>query len=112
MTAEVPVTFESEALITQDPETPDLVPSESSAASITEPGGASSFPKVLRRRLDKFFSDQNITHKADRTMWVKIAVGLAVLLGAWIALYTLKPDSWNFVAFYLLGGLRSEEHTS
>ena len=91
-TAEAPVTFGSELLITQDPETPDLVPSESSAASIIEPVGASSFPKVLRRRLDKFFSDQNITHKADRTMWVKIAVGLAVLVGAWIALYALRPD--------------------
>ena len=76
------MTFESEAVIIQDPETPDLVPSESSAASIAEPVGASSFPKVLRRRLDKFFSDQNITHKADRTMWFKIAVGLAVLVGA------------------------------
>src|SRR6266436_5427476 len=105
MTAEAPVTFESEVLITQDPETPDLVPSESSAASISEPVGASSFPKVLRRRLDKFFADQHITHKADRTMWVKIAVGLAVLVGSWIALYTLKPDSWKFVALYLLGGL-------
>src|SRR5260370_41846170 len=68
MTAEVPVTFESEVLITQDPETPDLVPSESSAASITEPVGASSFPKVLRLRLDNFLADQNSTHKADRTM--------------------------------------------
>jgi linoleoyl-CoA desaturase len=105
MTAEAPVTFESEVLITQDPETPDLVPSESSAASISEPVGASSFPKVLRRRLDKFFADQNITHKADRTMWVKIAVGLAVLVGAWIALYALRPNSWKFVALYLLGGL-------
>src|SRR5258707_12373399 len=102
MTAEVPVTFESEVLITQDPETPDLVPSESSAPSITEPVGGSSFPKVLRRRLDKFFADQNITHKADRTMWFKIAVGLAVLVGAWIAVCALRPDSWTFVVLYLL----------
>ena len=97
--------FESETVITQEPETADLVPSESSAASITETVGASSFPKVLRRRLDKFFADQSISYKADRTMWVKIAVGLAVLVGAWIALYALRPDSWMFVALYLLGGL-------
>ncbi len=38
-------------------------------------------------------------------MWVKIAVGLAVLVGAWIALYALRPGSWKFVALYLLGGL-------
>src|SRR5579862_5511974 len=105
MIAEARVTFRSQILITQDPETPDLVPSESSAASITEPIGPSSFPKVLRRRLDKFFSDQNITHKADGTMWVKVAVGSAVLVGTWIALYALRPGSWKFVALYLLGGL-------
>src|SRR6202044_3768428 len=105
MTAEAPVAFETEVSITQDPETPDLVPSEPSAAVVTEPVGASSFPKVLRRRLDKFFADGNIPYKADRTMWVKIAVGLAVLGGAWIALYALRPDSWKFIALYLLGGL-------
>src|SRR5271163_2165890 len=105
MIAEAQVTFESEAVIAQEPETPDLVPSESSAASITEPSSACSFPKVLRRRLDRFFADQSITPKADRTMWVKIAAGLAVLAGAWIALYALRPDSWKFVALYLLGGL-------
>jgi linoleoyl-CoA desaturase len=105
MTAEAPVTLESEVLITQEPETPDLVPSESAAASIIEPVGASSFPKVLRRRLDRFFVEHNIAYKADCTMWVKIAVGLAVLVGAWIALYALRPDSWRFVALYLLGGL-------
>ena len=106
MVAEAPVTFQSETVITQDPETPDLVPSESSAASGTETvSTSSSFPKVLRGRLDKFFVDHNINYKADRTMWVKIAVGLAVLVGAWIALYALRPDSWKFVALYLLGGL-------
>jgi fatty acid desaturase len=38
-------------------------------------------------------------------MWVKIALGLAVLAGSWIALYALNPDSWKFVALYLLSGL-------
>ena len=99
------MTSETEGVITQDPETADLVPSEASAASILEPAGVPSFPKVLRRRLDSFFADQNITPKADRTMWVKISVGLAVLAGSWIALYALRPDSWKFVALYLLGGL-------
>src|SRR3984957_4366948 len=105
MTAEAPVAFEGDGLITQDPDTPDLVPAEPSAAAFTQPLGAFSFSKVLRRRLDKFFADGNIPYKADRTMWVKIAVGLAVLGGAWIALYALRPDSWKFVALYLLGGL-------
>ncbi len=103
--AEAPVTFKTEAVITQEPEAADLVPSETLATSISEPVGASSFPKVLRRRLDRFFVDHNITPKADRAMWLKIAVGLAILLGAWIALYALRPGSWKFVALYLLGGL-------
>jgi len=100
-----PVTFETEAMIAQEPETADLVPSEASASPMFEPVGASSFPKVLRRRLDSFFADPKISPKADRTMWVKIAVGLAFLGGSWIALYAFRPGSWKFIALYLLGGL-------
>jgi linoleoyl-CoA desaturase len=99
------LTLETDAVIAQDSEVADLVPPETSASPRIEPVSASSFPKVLRRRLDRFFADQSITPKADRTMWVKIAAGLAVLAGAWIALYALRPDSWKFVALYLLGGL-------
>jgi linoleoyl-CoA desaturase len=73
--------------------------------SVVDLSCASPFPKVLRRRLDDFFSHGNISPKADRTMWVKIAVGLAVLAGSWIALYTLKPDSWRFVGLYLLNAI-------
>jgi linoleoyl-CoA desaturase len=105
MIAEAPVTFETEGMIAQEQETADLVPSEASASPTMELVGASSFPKVLRRRLDSFFADQNTSPKADPMMWVKIAMGLAVLLGAWIALYALRPDSWKFVALYLLGGM-------
>ncbi|MGA8622877.1 MAG: acyl-CoA desaturase [Candidatus Sulfotelmatobacter sp.] len=106
MIAEAPVTFETEAVVPQEHELADLVPSETSALPIIEPvGGSSSFPKVLRSRLDRFFADHNISPKADRTMRVKIAAGLAILGGSWIALYALRPDSWKFVALYLLGGL-------
>ncbi len=84
----------------------DLVPSETSPKGpVKELAGESSFPKVVRCRLDKFFTDRNISPKADSTMWIKIAVGLAVLAGSWIALYAFNPDSWKFVALYLLGGL-------
>jgi linoleoyl-CoA desaturase len=99
------VAFESETLTTQAGDTADLVPSESAASTIFEPTDGSSFPKVLRRRLDEFFADQKISPKADRTMWVKILAGMAVLVGVWIALYALKPDSWKFLALYVLGGL-------
>ena len=105
MIAEAPVKFESEGVISQAPNAPDLVPSEASASPIIEQGGAASFPKVLRSRLDRFFADQNISPKADRAMRLKIATGLAVLGGSWIALYALSPGSWRFVALYLLGGL-------
>ena len=84
----------------------DLVPSDASRRELAgDVSNPSSFPRVLRRRLDRFFADQNISPKADRAMWVKVSVGLAVLLGSWIALYALRPGSWSFVALYLLGGL-------
>lgn len=99
------MTFETEAMIAQEPETADLVPPEAPVVPIFEPVGGSSFPKVLRRRLDSFFADPRISPKADRAMWVKIAVGLAVLVGTWVVLYTFRPNSLRFVAIYLLGGL-------
>jgi linoleoyl-CoA desaturase len=106
MFAEAPLTSEIEAAIPLKPDIDDLVPSESAARHhVSDHAGTPSFPKVLRRRLDKFFADGNISPKADRTMWVKIAAGLTMLAGSWIALYVFKPDSWKFVALYLLGGL-------
>ena len=100
------MTSETEAVTTLKPDMDDLVASEALLRqSVGDAAGVSSFPKVLRRRLDKFFADGNISPKADRMMWGKIAAGLAMLAGSWIALYLLKPDSWKFVALYLLGGL-------
>jgi linoleoyl-CoA desaturase len=100
------VTSETATVVARTPDIDDLVPSEASPRqSAADPAGASSFPKVLRRRLDRFFADEKISPKADRTMWVKIATGLAVLAGSWVAIYALKTDSWEFVALYLLGGI-------
>jgi len=89
------VAFQPEAVIADQPDIADLVPSETSASPIIESSGASSFPKVLRSRLDRFFADRRISPKADRTMWVKIAMGLAVLAGAWIA-----PVSYTHLDVY------------
>jgi linoleoyl-CoA desaturase len=100
------VTLETEAGINQQPDIADLVPPEAVLRqTVVDVSGADSFPKVLRRRLEKFFAEGNISPKADSMMWVKIAAGLAVLAGSWIALYALRPGSWKFVALYLLGGL-------
>jgi linoleoyl-CoA desaturase len=100
------VTSETEVVITLNQDMDGLLPSEAwLRQSVGDPIGPPSFPKVLRRRLDRFFADQNISPKADPTMWVKIAAGLAVLAGSWIAIYAFKPDSWRFVALYVLGGL-------
>jgi len=96
--------FAAEATIAEAPDAADLVPPENSAPTI-EPGSASSFPKVLRRRLESFFANADLSPKADPMMWGKIAIGIAVLAGSWIALYVLHPAAWAFVALYVLGGL-------
>jgi linoleoyl-CoA desaturase len=104
--AEAPVKSETEAAISLKPDIDDLVPCEASPPhAVDDVANVSSFPKVLRRRLDNFFSDGHISPKADRAMWVKIALGLAVLAGSWIVLYALNPGSWKFIAVYLLNGL-------
>jgi linoleoyl-CoA desaturase len=100
------VTFETEAVITLPADAYDLGSAENvSGRLVDDSASVTSFPKVLRRRLDKFFADGNISPKADRSMWVKITAGLAVLVGSWIALYAFRPTSWKFVALYVLGGL-------
>jgi len=84
----------------------DLVPSEAVARlQAGDPVVVSSFPKVLRRRLDRFFAEGNISPKANGMMWTKIAAGLAVLAGSWIAIYAFRPGAWKFAGLYLLGGL-------
>lgn len=104
--AEALVALETKATLALKPDMDDLVPSEASPQQPAEDHSSTgSFPKVLRRRLDRFFTDGNISPKANRAMWVKIATGLAVLMGSWVLIYALRPDSWKFVALYLLGGL-------
>ncbi|HTC87417.1 MAG TPA: acyl-CoA desaturase [Bryobacteraceae bacterium] len=97
---------ETDEAISLKPDIDDLVPPETSPRlPVGDPSNVSSFPKVLRRRLDNFFSEGNISPKADGAMWLKITLGVAVLVCAWIALYAFNPGSWKFVALYLLNGL-------
>lgn len=99
------MTFEPQAVTTHEPDMADLVPSEAASPQSVDSAGATSFPRVLRRRLDSFFAGQRVSPKADKMMWAKIAIGLAILAGSWIALYVFRPGPWLFVALYLLGGL-------
>jgi linoleoyl-CoA desaturase len=64
-----------------------------------------AFPKVLRQRLDRLFADQQLSPKADRTMWLKIALGFAVFVAMWAIIYLAAPGNWLFTALYILGGL-------
>ena len=100
------MTSETDTVIIFSPDIDDLVPPEASRRQPgTEPADPSSFPKVLRRRLDSFFAERHLSPKADRMMWAKIVTGLTVLLGCWMALYAFRPGSWRFVGLYLLSGL-------
>jgi len=95
-----------EAVFALKPEPEVVVPAEVvSTRWPTSPAAGAAFPKVLRRRLDRFFAEQNISPKANPMMWSKIALGLAVLAGSWIAIYAFRPDSWKFAGLYLLVGL-------
>jgi linoleoyl-CoA desaturase len=106
MIVEAPMTPENEVAITVHRDEDGFEASEMLPGhSVGNPAGSSSFPKVLRHRLDRFFVSQNISPKADRTMWVKIATGLAVLGSSWIVIYAFRPDSWKFFFLYVLGGL-------
>jgi linoleoyl-CoA desaturase len=105
MIPEAQVSFEPQEVTTQAPDMIELSPSEGRAGESMDQAGAATFPKVLRRRLDSYFADQELSPKANSAMWGKIACGLAVLALSWIALYTFRPGSWKFVALYLLGGL-------
>ena len=103
---EAMLTSGTEAVMALRPDAEDLVPHEPLPPhSTSDPTIGASFPKVLRRRLESFFVDQQISPKADASMWLKIAAGLSVLLGSWIAIYAIRPGAWLFVVFYLLGGI-------
>ncbi len=100
--------LETAAVMAVEAETSDLVAAEDVASDRLDrldANGAALFPKVLRRRLDQFFADPKLSPKADGAMWLKIALGMAVLAGSWIALYAWRPGSWKFAGLYLLGGL-------
>ena len=102
----MPLISENKAAISLSPEIDQLVLAEASLRdSVFESAPESSFPKVLRRRLDDFFSHGNISPKADLAMWIKIAVGMVVLTGSWITLYVFRPDSWRFVGLYLVNAI-------
>jgi linoleoyl-CoA desaturase len=89
------VTSETEVAIDVDQDFEGMLPSGPGLRQdLPSPSGSHSFPKVLE-----------LSPKADRTMWIKIAAGTALLAGSWIALYALRPNSWKFVALYVLGGL-------
>jgi linoleoyl-CoA desaturase len=100
------VTSQSQAAIALDPDISpyieDLVPHENTPRATTT---GQSFPKTLRRRLDAYFSEQNLSPKANHAMWTKIATGLTVLAASWIALYAFNPRPAAFIALYLLGGI-------
>jgi linoleoyl-CoA desaturase len=100
------VTSQTQAVMALEPDVHMVSPSEISQPPLVgDASSATSFPRVLRRRLDKFFADADLSPKANRAMWVKIATGLTILLGSWIAIYAFRPDAWKFVALYLLAGI-------
>jgi linoleoyl-CoA desaturase len=88
---------------------PSQAPSQDAYGLANETGlgqpADETFPKVLRRRLDKFFAEQHISPKADGAMWTKIAVGLAVLGAAGSPSTRSGRIRGSLSLLYVLGGL-------
>jgi linoleoyl-CoA desaturase len=99
------VTFKPVGVTVQELDANGLLPFQPPSRRSDDSALGSTFPKVLRRRLDSYFADQNLSPKANFAMWFKIACGLALLATSWTTLYLFRPGSWKFVALYLLGGL-------
>jgi linoleoyl-CoA desaturase len=66
---------------------------------------ADRFPAVLRQRLDQYFTDRNLSPKANGLMTLKIVLGLLLWAGTYLSLYVFHLDSWAFFAIYILHGL-------
>jgi linoleoyl-CoA desaturase len=65
----------------------------------------SEFTSVLRRRLDRFFREQQISPRATPLMWAKIAGGLGAFAVSYGALYLRAWPAAQFTAIYVLHGL-------
>jgi linoleoyl-CoA desaturase len=62
----------------------------------------SRFAEVLRWRIDDFFTEHNLSPKADRAMALKVALGLAVWMAGFLCLYSPSPLLWRLQAAYVL----------
>lgn len=63
------------------------------------------FAIVLRRRLDDYFQQRQISPKADRQMILKIVLGTGVWIGCFSAIFLLPLSGLQFFLVYFLGGL-------
>jgi linoleoyl-CoA desaturase len=71
----------------------------------TVSAGKRSFPAELRRRLDDYFTERNLSQKANAEMAMKIAAGFALWFGSYLSLYVFHLDSWKLVLDYLVLGI-------
>jgi linoleoyl-CoA desaturase len=72
----------------------------------TPPGASrADFPAALRRRIQAYFREQNLSPKANSMMVAKVAFGLTAWVGTYAGLYALKLDAPAFVALYVVHGL-------
>ena len=71
-------------------------------STIIEP---SKFSRELYQRINHYFTENNISKRADRRMNAKIIGGLSWLLLSYLALYFFNLEFWQFLLIYILNGL-------
>jgi linoleoyl-CoA desaturase len=61
----------------------------------------SSFARVLRERLDRYFIERNLSPKANSMMIAKIVLGIGMWLGGFVTLYAVPLQAWQVPLFYV-----------
>jgi len=76
--------------------------------AVTVGGGAVEDPqeqhlgRILRRRIDDYFVEHNLSPKADGAMKIKIFLGLTVWAAGFVFLYSPPHQLWNLAIGYFL----------
>ncbi len=65
----------------------------------------SAFSSTLRKRVNQYFKDKDISHYGNRKMIAKTVILTALYLGAYVAILTLSISAWWLLLFAVVMGV-------